>query len=294
MSEQVIPFENLPPGFGDQVEHPPAVPAAPRPAATILLMRDGRSGLEVLLLRRARNSGFVPGAYVFPGGRVDQGDAEPALIERTDGLRPEDAAARLGAVSGAVPPIAYYLAVVREAFEETGLLICRSGEGLLRPGSGPAAQGDPVDWIRGGMDDFRALQERNDLLGESVTFADVLDRLGCRIAGDALLYIAHWITPVAEPRRYDTRFFAAAVPPGREVSLDAREMTDSVWLTPSLALERNVQGSLPMVFPTLKTLEDFRYFRTTSEALESLRSRPVHPILPRLVRTPTGIGIEMP
>lgn len=307
MSDHIIPFDKLPSGFGEQVDHPPANPARPRPAATILLMREGEAGLEVLLLRRSRSSGFVPGAYVFPGGRVDAADAEVALAGRLDGLTAEAATLRLGTPAEGVEAIAYYLAVVREAFEETGLLLARPDEAARGSAThaGPAAQGatsaatsaggdDPAEWTRGGADDAVALSARGLLLEETASFAEVLDRLKYRVAGDAVEYIAHWITPEAEPRRYDTRFFAAVVAADRPVSLDAREMIDALWLTPAEALRRNASGRLPMVFPTLRTLEDLLGFRSPREALAHFRGQPVKPILPRLVRTPTGIGIEMP
>ncbi|MEX0979753.1 MAG: hypothetical protein WDZ89_01590 [Gemmatimonadota bacterium] len=289
MSDHVIPFEKLPSGFGDLVDAPPEEPAVPRPAATILLMRDGPPGLEVLLLRRSRSSGFVPGAYVFPGGRVDASDADAALFGRVDGVDEAAAAERLGSSATGVDPLAYYVAVVREAFEETGLLLAR-GEGAA-PARGEAG---PLGWTQGGAGDAVALRARDDLLEERASFAEVLERLACRVAGDAVEYIAHWITPVAEPRRYDTRFFAATVAPDRDVSLDPREMIEALWLPPARALDLNREGALPMVFPTLRTLEAFRDFRSPDEALASFRGRPVQPTLPRLVRTSTGIGIELP
>jgi len=278
MPEFVVPFDQLPAGFAENVQHPPAMPAAPRPAATILLMRDGGTGLEVLLMRRGRTAGFVPGAYVFPGGRVDRSDAEPHVVEHLDGLDADAAARRLELPDGDPPALAYYLAALREAFEETGILVARQADGTDPP---TAATDAAVDALR------------DDLMEGRVSFADALDRIGCRLDGGAVEYMAHWITPEVEPRRYDTRFFAAKVPGHAEAVADAREMTDAVWLPPSRALARFHEGSLPMVFPTIRTLLDLSDFRSVDAVLAHLRTLRIPTIMPRLVVTPTGIGTEV-
>lgn len=262
------------------MDRPPERPAEPRPAATVVLLRDGEAGgLEVLLLRRVRSAGFVPGAWVFPGGRVDRDDAAPELVERLEGLSEDAAAARLGLDADADPPaVAYWVAALREAFEETGILVGRD------------ADGHPVPSVTRRPE---ILGLRDELLEDEDRFPSILDRMGCRMDGAAMEYVAHWITPVAEPRRYDTRFFAAAVAREQEVALAEAELTDHAWLTPDEALRRREEGSLPMVFPTIKTLEGLRWFSSPMEALASYRARNIPAILPRLVRTPTGIGIEV-
>lgn len=275
--DSVIPFDRLPAGFAESIEEPPAVPAEPRPAATIVLMRDGAEGLEVLLMRRNRNAGFVPGAYVFPGGRVDASDSAAAAMERVDGLTAEECAARLE-LEDPSAAMAFYLAALREAFEETGLMVGVRPDGTSPPG---AATDPTVDAVR------------EQLMADTITFPEALAELGCRIAGDAVEYIAHWITPLPEPRRYDTRFFAARVPAGAEAIVDPREMTDALWLAPAEALRRCDEGTLPMVFPTIKTLEALEEFDSVNAALTSYRSAPVRTILPTLVITPTGVGLEI-
>lgn len=268
-----IPDGLLPPGFLGTLENPPVVPVPTRPAATVVLLREGSGGSEVLLLRRARSSGFVPGAWVFPGGRVDTEDADPRLLQRVEGLDAGEAARRLHLPDAVPPAIAYYMASVREAFEETGLW----------PGHGGPDPSSPV-----------VGEAREGLLSGTLGFPEVLERLDLRIPGQALEYIAHWITPVVEPRRYDTRFFAAVVPGGMDALVDAREMTGAVWLSPSEALERNLAGELPMVFPTLHTLRALEGDRPPGVLLERFRGRPVPAILPRLVRTPTGVSLRLP
>lgn len=278
--DSVLPFDRLPPGFAETLENPPDVPVKARPAATIVLMREGEEGLETLLLRRVRTSGFVPGAYVFPGGRVDADDAGPELLERTRGLTTESAARRLGLPLDADPPAAaYVIAAIREAFEETGLLVGRRSDGAP---VAPAAH------------DAEVARQRDRILVDEDLFADVLDTLDAHLDGSAVEYVAHWITPEVEPRRYDTRFFAASVEGEAPVSVHAAEMTDFVWIRPAAALDASRAGTMPMVFPTLKTLEGLASFDRPESALAAYRERTIPTILPRLVKTPTGVGLEIP
>ena len=270
-----IPAERLPPGFVDTLENVAAVPAVAVPSATVVVMREGTGRPEVLLLRRNRATGFVPGAYVFPGGRVDAADGQDALARCWDGLTREAAAERLGLAPDADPPaIAYYAAALREAVEETGLLA-----GVV------AANGLPGEEVVG--------EAREALLGGGASFAAVLEGLEARLDGAAIEYIAHWVTPSVEPRRYDTRFFAARVPAGSRAVYDRREMTDAVWLTPRAALKRHRRGRLPMIFPTIRTLEDLGDFTTVEALLAHFRGRTIPRIQPDIVRTATGVSLRV-
>lgn len=302
---EVIPLDRLPESFVRRVENPPENPPEARPAATIALLRprgevggedpdgvaapgkapDGdapapegaASGVEVLLLRRSRSAGFVPGAWVFPGGRVDREDAQPPLLERLHGLDPDRAGERLGVGPDHDPPAAgFWVAAIREAFEETGILVGRHERG----GFPPTAAEDPA------VDDLR-----RSVLDDEDAFPRVLDILGCGMDAGAVEYVAHWITPVAEPRRYDTRFFAGVVPPGRRAVIDEREMTDARWLTPEAALDGHRSGRLPMIFPTVRTLKSLRGFPTPQAVLDAFSERSIPTILPRMVRTDEGVGI---
>ncbi len=253
-------------------------PATPRPAATIVLMRDGAAGLEVLLMRRSRRAGFVPGAWVFPGGRVDGSDATPEAMDLLADLSEEAAARRLSLPGGAPPAIAYYLAALREAFEETGILVGERPDGSAPP---TALEDPDVDAVR------------EELMQDRIDLAQALGALDCRVDGDRVEYIAHWITPTPEPRRYDTRFFAARVPAGTEAIVDPREMTEALWISPSAALRRCDEGELPMVFPTIKTLEQLARYDGAEAALDGIGGQEVRSILPTLVITPTGVGLEI-
>lgn len=260
-----IPHTRLPPGFAERVERDVAHPAEPGPAATVVLLRNGDDGPEVLLLRRHRSSGFVPGAWVFPGGRVDEADRAPALLDRLAGVGTD-----------ADPAHGYWAAAVREVFEETGVLLASDEPGTA-----------PLDVTR----DPGLGEERDRLLADETGLLDVLTARDLVAGTDRLVYFAHWITPVVEPRRYDTRFFLAALPAGGEASADDREMTDLTWLTPAAALDRFRADELPMVFPTVRTLEQLAGFDSVDAALEAFRGKEVPAILPRLVRTERGVAI---
>lgn len=259
-----IPAERLPAGFAERLGEPVLHAAEPKPAATVVLMRDGAGGLEVLLLKRHRSSGFVPGAYVFPGGRTDAEDGDERLSAHCTPPERGDV------------PAHYWFGAVREVFEETGVLLARTEAG---------------DWAADASSDERMEALRLRLMSSDAHLVDIIQSEKLRVVLDDVVYFAHWITPLAEPRRYDTRFFAAALPAGRTIKRDEREMVDAVWITPRRALERFEAGTLPMVFPTVRTLQDLEAFETVDAALNDLRTRDVEPIMPRLVRTVKGVGI---
>jgi recombination protein RecT len=203
--------------------------------------------------------------YVFPGGRVDAGDAHPAALDLLDDLTPRLAAERLGLPGAEPPAVAYYLAAVREAFEETGLLV-----GSRADGSDPpcAAQDPAVDGLR------------DDLMESRIGFADAVRHMGCRVSGGAVEYFAHWITPRWQPRRFDTRFFAARVRGESTPIVDPREMTDARWIAPRLALDEHAGGELPMILPTVRTLEKLATFQNAAAALLAFAREDVVTILP--------------
>jgi 8-oxo-dGTP pyrophosphatase MutT (NUDIX family) len=257
-----IPADRLPPGFAERIGNDAAEVALPHPAATTVLLRENDAGPEVLLMRRNRSAGFVPGAYVFPGGRVDPADAAPGL-------------GRHGEPPLASPPTPYWIAALRELFEEAGVLLARSITGEYAMDTRDAA--------------VAALREA--LLQDRTSMLQVLAELEMRPAFDRMMPCAHWITPVAEPRRFDTQFFLAALPSGRSARADAREMSDALWLTAADALERFREGRLPMVFPTVRTLESIAPYRSVEAALEAFRGRTLTPVLPRLVRAEHGVAL---
>lgn len=261
----VIPLHRLPPGFAERIDHPAGDAAEPKPAATAVLVRDGERAPELLLLKRHRAAGFVPGAYVFPGGRVDEADSDSELVEM------------LGPVPRGAPP-AYWLAVVREVFEETGVLLARSSDGAACAD----ASADPAlaHW-------------RSALLDGDAALLDVMRAEDLRPDISRMVYCSHWITPVAEPKRYDTRFFLAELPEGCGATIDEREMSHAVWLTADEAIAQFQRGELPMVFPTARTLHELSRFASIEQALAHYRSATIRAIQPRLVRRDGGVGMEL-
>ena len=258
MKSFTIPVDRLPPGFAEKIDAPPAIPAEPKPAATAVLLRQGPSEAEVLLLQRHHSSGFVPGAYVFPGGRVDAADHGVSWPGGTS-----------------EPSTEYWVAAVREVFEETGVLLARDGES---------------EWALDAATDPGMQAWREALLLEQASLQELLESTHLTLDPGALCYLAHWITPVAEPRRYDTRFFLARMPAGRMVLADPREMTDALWLSPRAALARFENGSLPMVFPTIRTLEMLAQYERADQIFDAFYDRVVEPVLPRLVRSGNEVG----
>ena len=274
----VVPFERLPPGYARTLGPPPDPPVTPRPAATLALLRKGCKGPEVLLLRRSHRTRFIPGAFVFPGGRVDEGDTSPQLQRLLEGLSPDEANARLGISDPSLPGVAFWIAALRETFEETGVVL---GGGTNGVGSVSLEDQD------------RPGRLRRDLQEGVISFVDVLKELGVVLGLGGVSYFGHWVTPVQERYRYDTRFFAAEIPPDCPVFPDGVELVESLWLTPTEALDRNREGGLPLVFPTLFTLRALQPFKTPGEALEALGGEEIPRLLPRVEETEDGVRMVL-
>ena len=233
---------------GGPWEPPPAVDAT-----TIVLLRDGSAGLEVLLMRRPDSMAFAPGMHVFPGGRVDMSqDARPAV----------HGTIRMGEGAAADVARALIVAGVRETFEEAGVLLAvdRSGR--------PAAPDD--DWARD-----------RQICETAAGFPAVLARRRLSIQADHLVPMAHWITPEVETRRYDTRFLVAALPEGQEVDAHATETDSAHWVVPAEALAAHWAGGLAMLPPTVAVLDDLAGQRSVGDALSFARAREVVPLMPR-------------
>jgi len=271
----VIPAEALPAGFADVVDDPAHQPVEPRPAATVVLLRDAPGGPEVLLLRRHRRSGFAAGAWVFPGGVVDARDRDGALLERLDGPTPGEWARRLGIVD-AGEALGYVAAAIREAFEETGILLAHPDPDATQP--------------RGGIGEGLEVARRA-LLNDVIDLRGVIVGNGLRLSGGELVYIAHWITPTPEPRRYDTRFFAAHAPADAECTVHDAEMTDALWLTPAESVRRFEAGEMTLLPPTVHTLRRLSRYGTWEQLRAWLQDAPVPSILPRMERDAEGVAI---
>jgi len=252
---------------------------APRPAATVLTLRDGTEGYELLMLRRNLNSDFVGGAYVFPGGGVDANDAGPRAQRLAYGMTDETASKRLNLAEGG---LAYYVACLRELFEEAGLLIACDGDG------GAVALDEPV--LRS-----RLVQYRREVNAGTLGFVEMMERENLHLDLRGLEYIAHWVTPVGPPRRYDTRFFVALAPVNQVATHDAGETVADQWVRPVDALAAHERGELEMIFPTIKNLENIAHFATPADVMARARSLTDIPcVLPKIFNSKEGIRIVMP
>ncbi len=254
----------------------------PLPAATVALVRDSDAGLEVLMLERNLNSGFMPGAYVFPGGGLDDSDSSPAMHALCAGVSDTQASSALGLERGG---LAYWAAAIRESFEEAGLLIAYGNDRRM------VALDEPETVER-----FR--RHRHVLNQGARSLLDILREERLTLATDQLVYFSHWITPVSAPRRYDTRFFVAAAPPAQAPLHDNHEVISHVWVRPASALERHKKDDFKIRFPTLRTLEEFAAYSSVDALLQAMRAkRDIPAILPRISKegarlTPGEPGYE--
>jgi glyoxylase-like metal-dependent hydrolase (beta-lactamase superfamily II)/8-oxo-dGTP pyrophosphatase MutT (NUDIX family) len=219
----------------------------PRPAATLILLRPGAGGPEVLMIQRTQSAAFLGGAYVFPGGSLEPQDSDPRLLKRIVGLTEAQANARLGLSSGAAP---YYVAAIRECFEEAGVLL------LFERNGKPIGKERAEQLTRYRQRALLELLEEEDLY----------------IPAGALAYYGHWITQPGRARRFDTRFFVALAPEGQEGSHDAGEAIHQMWVLPREALERGARGEIELVFATQQSLKDLGRFADCNEIFSYVSS----------------------
>jgi 8-oxo-dGTP pyrophosphatase MutT (NUDIX family) len=234
--------------------------AEPRPASTVILLRDTATGPEVYLLRRQQSMAFAAGMTVFPGGRVDPTDS--SIADSWSGPPPSEFGDRLGCSADAAA--AYVAAAVRETFEESGVLLAGPSDGSV------VADTTGDDWEA----DRVALEAR------TLGFADFLHRRGLVLRADLLGAWAHWITPEFEPRRYDTAFFVAALPAG-QVTRDVTSESDQVaWLHPAGAVQAVEAGDMLMLPPTYLCCRDLIPYDAVADVLAASTEREIRPILP--------------
>ncbi|APU12336.1 MULTISPECIES: NUDIX hydrolase [Actinoalloteichus] len=248
----------------------PSPPARPRDAATIVLVRDGQAGLEVFLLRRVTTMAFAAGMSVFPGGRVDPRDSdvsvawagpEPAWWAQRFGCSPELARAVV-------------CAAVRETFEETGVLL-----------AGPAADRLLAD--TSGYAEHRACLESRDL-----SLAEFLAEERLVLRADLLRPWANWVTPIVEPRRYDTRFLLAALPVGQRADWATSEADTGGWQRPADALRSWEAGEIALLPPTWYVLAELAECDSVETAFAAERT--VDRIVPKIIRDGAVLRLLMP
>ncbi|MBX3453332.1 hypothetical protein [Ferrovibrio sp.] len=236
--------------------------ATPLPSSTLLMLRDdSQQGLQVFMVKRHHAIDFASGAMVFPGGKLAEGDSDPALGRH---VRP-------GSFDPALTPFA--LGAVREAFEESGLLLAR------RKGAGRFLDADEV----------AALAHWRDPLNSGAkTLRDMAEAEQLDYALDALITFAHWVTPTNMPKRFDTWFFLAPGPEGQIGSHDGSESVDSEWLNPQAGLDAWEKRERVIVFPTRMQLIKLARSASVAEAFRSAQAEPIVTVMPVLDKTAPG------
>lgn len=271
------PSQRLPPGSAEFLRRTPAStnPAEPRPSSTVVLLRDGPTGLEAYLLRRVATMAFAAGMTAFPGGSVDPRDRDlppPKLVGCDLGHWSELLTADLGLTGALV------CAAVRETFEESGVLLAGSGPDDVVSDTATA------EWEA----------DRTALLDRSLSLAELLTRRGLVLRADLLRPWAHWITPEVEKRRYDTRFFVAALPAGQHTRDVGGEADRVQWRSPVDALRAADTGELVMLPPTAFTLAELSAYPNVEAVLAAGTQRDIRPVLPRIVVTGETAELLLP
>ncbi|MFA7505497.1 MAG: MBL fold metallo-hydrolase [Burkholderiaceae bacterium] len=211
--------------------HPYREPVSPRPAATVLLMRDAGADFEILMTRRSPTASFAPGAFVFPGGALDA----------ADGAARAQSLARFRASQGEQLR-AFSIAAIREAFEELGILLAYGSDGRL-------VRQDTIERL-----------DRDD-----EAFFDQIEAESLLLAGDSMHWYCHWVTDPDLPKRFDVRFLVARVPDGQSPVADEAEQFEPTWISPREALDGHESGRIPMIFPTIRTLRRLAEVRSVEE-----------------------------
>jgi 8-oxo-dGTP pyrophosphatase MutT (NUDIX family) len=238
---------------------------SPVPAATVILLREHAGEVQVYLLRRSKKSGFMAGNYVFPGGTVDEQDRKPQIwLKRVD-LDSAEISLRLGGNLSTAEALAYSVAGIRETLEEAGVFLAfrnnQQEEDLERVCLTRLAADLPADWF---------------------TKIAVSEQWTLKLSG--LFRWSHWVTPELMKRRFDTRFFIAAMPPEQICRPDSRETTHGIWVSPGKALAGNLSGEIPLSPPGVVTLQEILPYKSMAQLQEEAANRRWGAaLIPRLV-----------
>ena len=241
----------------------------PRPASTVTLVRDTPDGVEVLMMQRNHQSVFMPGMYVFPGGGVDKSDSSADYAALCVDMDDAAASRILGIERGG---LAYWIAAIRESFEEAGIL-------LACDDNGEVVMLDDAERTRR-FHDYRAKVEH----GEH-PFSEMLKEEGLKLPLPRMTYFSQWITPAGAPRRYDTRFFVAVAPESQVPLHDNRETIDHVWIRPAVALDGSKNGTFQLRTQTMHTLGLFAEHDSTASLIKAMGARGSIPVIePRIAK----------
>ena len=220
-----------------------------RLAATVVLVRDTPGGIEVFMVQRPGGVDF-PNLHVFPGGKVDESDYLPDICTGMDDTRANDL---LGVSGGG---LRYWVAVIRECFEECGVLLATMKDAMLAIEDAEAEQ--------------RFTRYRGELLDGHLGLADLCEREQLQLACQNVCYFSHWLTPESSPRRFDTRFFVATMPPEQTALAHEWETQDSSWTTPAAALKLFEAGQWQMISPTLISLEMIAPYADCAQLMQAV------------------------
>jgi 8-oxo-dGTP pyrophosphatase MutT (NUDIX family) len=235
-----------------------AIPAAPRSAATLILLRDGMRGLETMMIERHAGLSFAPGALVFPGGCLSSEDH----------------------ASGSDGDLPLRMAAIRECFEECGILLAR------RQAEPAIIDADRTAWL--------VERYRRPLLDEELTFSATLSSEGLVAAHDLLVPFGHWVTPEIRPKRFDTLFFLAPAPPGQSSEPDGSEVVRCLWHCPQNILQAADDGGARLIFATRMNLARLSRCASVTEALTDASKQPIIRITPQYVETDDGAELRIP
>ena len=239
------------------------------PAATVLLVRDCDDELEVLMVKRSKRPPFG-NLYVFPGGKIDESDKDPNVTNFCNGLNDEQASIKLGIDEGG---LSYWVACVRECFEEVGILLAIKNNG------------EELDL--NGADKHKFDNYRRMLLENRISLLEICKKENLSLNLNNIERFSHWITPEIEIKRFDTRFFIAYIPAKQTERHDGNEITDSVWISPKKALDRSLNGKMPMIMPTISNLKQCLEFDSGQKLLEhqsKLTNDDIPSILPKFFK----------
>jgi len=233
-------------------------------------------------MRRHRKQAFMGGAFVFPGGALDEADTAPKIEACIEGFGQADARRLLQEpdLSG-MTALGLFMAAIRETFEEAGILLARDASGRTV---------DLTDPDRAA----RFSRYRLDLHEGRIGLTELAQREGIRYSPDLLTPYSHWITPEIEARRFDTRFFLARLPAGQVPTHDRMELTESRWMTPADALAEHDAGRIVLMPPTLKTMEELQALSSTESLFAAAESRKIEAILPEACQTADGFALLLP
>jgi len=239
------------------------------PAATVLVLRDSKDGMEVLMVKRSKKPPFG-NLYVFPGGKIDESDHHKDLEDYSGLLDDKNASEILGLNEGG---LSYWAACIRECFEEVGILLAtkRSGEKL-----------NLEDDEKSKFDNYR-----KQLVSHEINLLDMCIKEDLVLSTANIAPLSHWITPKIESRRFDTRFFIAYLPEKQIVQHDGLELTQSLWINPKKAVDMAFRGEMQMIMPTIKNLQSCAEFEAARDILENqkkLTNKDIPPILPKFFK----------